>query len=128
MPWSDAYVGMPYKSMGRDENGIDCWGLVRFVLLKEKGLNLPAYNEDDSDGATIAFHARKWPSVQIKDAKEFDVAILLRPVVINHRWVNKPNHIGIFVNEKSILHINEKSYSIVQFAKQLKIHRILRVI
>lgn len=125
MAWADAYVGMPYKVMGREPSGVDCWGLVRMVLRDECELLLPSYDADDPDGATISFHARNWPVVI--DPKEFDVAILFRPVRIGNLWENKPNHIGIFADEKNILHINEGSQSIVQHVKQLKIHSILRV-
>lgn len=128
MSWADAYVGIPYRSMGRLISGCDCWGLVRCVLYEQHGYLLPSYDEDDPGGATISFHASSWPNVLLEDAKEFDVAILYRPVRINLRWENKPNHIGIFVNSKSILHINEGSQSIVQPAKELKIHSILRVV
>lgn len=130
MSWADAYVGIPYKSMGRKIAGCDCWGLVRIILRDQCNYLLPSYNEDDPGGATIAFHAQKWPHVDLEDAREFDVAILFRPVRLGLLWENKPNHIGIFVNAKSILHINEGSQSIVQPAKELKrkIHSILRVV
>lgn len=36
------YVGIPYKSAGTDpETGLDCYGLVRYVLNTECGLHLP---------------------------------------------------------------------------------------
>lgn len=41
MHWIAKYVGLPYRSGGRDETGIDCWGLVFLVYPREFGIAVP---------------------------------------------------------------------------------------
>lgn len=37
------WLHIPYKHMGRSEDGCDCWGFVRLVLKEEKGVVLPSF-------------------------------------------------------------------------------------
>ena len=39
--WVNKYVGIPFVSGGRDENGCDCYGLIRLILKNEYGADLP---------------------------------------------------------------------------------------
>jgi cell wall-associated NlpC family hydrolase len=42
--WTAAYVGLPWKEMGRTRAGLDCWGLFRLVMAEQFGVALPAYD------------------------------------------------------------------------------------
>ena len=33
--WTQKYVGIPYRDLGRDMTGCDCWGLLRLVYGQE---------------------------------------------------------------------------------------------
>lgn len=41
--WACEYVGLPFKFKGRDRDGVDCYGLLRLVLMEKKGLALPLH-------------------------------------------------------------------------------------
>lgn len=123
--WADPYVGIQFKKMGRDASGCDCWGLVRLVLNEQHGVLLPSYSEDDPDGWSIESHAVAHKKVT--DPKPLDVAILLSDVRVGLAWKSVPNHIGVFVSEKAILHVEEGFCSRVQPASDLRIHSIVRV-
>lgn len=41
MRWINEYVGIPYRWGGRDESGLDCYGLVKLVYANEYGIELP---------------------------------------------------------------------------------------
>ncbi len=123
--WADCYVGLPFKRMGRDASGCDCWGLVRLVLHEQSGILLPSYSEDDPDGWSIESHAVAYK--KITDPKPLDVAILLTDVRAGLIWKSAPIHIGIFTDAKNILHVEEGMCSRVQPASDLRIHSIVRV-
>src|SRR5262249_15997138 len=44
--WIAGYVGLPFRSLGRDRDGLDCWGLVHLVYREVFRLEVPAYSED----------------------------------------------------------------------------------
>ena len=44
--WTQKYVGIPFKSGGRDFSGCDCYGLIRLILLTEYNTQLPLLNTD----------------------------------------------------------------------------------
>ena len=46
MSWANDYVGLPYKPLGRNRDGIDCYGLVRLVLKEQCGIDLPSYSSE----------------------------------------------------------------------------------
>lgn len=123
--WADCYVGLPFKRMGRDASGVDCWGLVRLVLHEQHGILLPSYSEDDPDGWSIEGHAIAHK--RVTDPKPLDVAILYTDVRVGLTWKSAPVHIGVFVSEKAILHVEEGFCSRVQPAADLRIHSIVRV-
>jgi cell wall-associated NlpC family hydrolase len=41
--WIEPYVGLPYRTFGRERDGIDCWGLFRLVARDRRQLMLPEY-------------------------------------------------------------------------------------
>lgn len=125
--WADRFVGLPYKVMGRDRHGLDCYGLVRLVLAEEAGHIFPSYLDEDPDGATIADRARAFSTVSHGEAKPLDVAIMLTQQLENNQWVFRPIHMGIYVKPDRVLHIDKGHSSRVQHVSKLKIESVLRV-
>ncbi len=98
--WCLQYVGLPFGDKGRGPT-YDCWGIVREVLRRERGLDLPDYTgEYASSGDRISVSAavtegcRSWTKVQA--AQVFDVAIL--------RLAGRPWHCGLVVADDWMLH------------------------
>lgn len=126
--WADKYVGLPYKLMGRDRLGTDCYGIVRMVLKEMEGQDWPSYFEEDPEGSTITQLTSNLKHIELDQARDLDVAIILmRHLNENKVWELRPIHMGIFVDSKRILHIETGQLSRVQLAKELFIHSILRV-
>ena len=103
--WTGRYVGLPFRDGGRDFSGVDCWGLVRLVLDKECGIELPTYAEiGANDLSAIAGMTKRetasgeqWIIVAPPSARQFDVALM-------HRR-RAAVHVGIVVAGKRLLHI-----------------------
>lgn len=110
MNWSDKYVGLPFKPLGRDFNGVDCWGLKRLVLKEEKGIIVPSYTgfyerADDGEAKIIADKIAMetamsdWIPVPRGQEREFDGML----ISLN----GLPCHVGIVVRKNIVLHITE---------------------
>ena len=110
------YIGIPFKSRGRDELGIDCYGLTRMVLRNEFGKELPDfYYPDALDKKTINnlinINRPLLAGKKVKDPGPGDVAII--------RYRGKPCHIGVYVGENKILHIKQGTDSILERANSV---------
>ena len=115
MTWFDKYMNIPFKDHGRDFDGCDCWGLVRFIYQEEKGLELPSYAGQyacttDREKLSDIIEAEKhgvdgFTEITDGGLKVFDVFIL--------KSKGKPCHIGIMVDKNQILHTEHGTGPIV---------------
>lgn len=102
MTWAEKYVGIPFKEKGRDEKGLDCYGLVCLVYKNELGIDLPSYSElyentkDKAHISKLIFDesANKWQDVD--KPKSFDVVTL--------NMLGVPMHVGIVLDIGYMLH------------------------
>jgi cell wall-associated NlpC family hydrolase len=96
--WAERYIGLPFKANGRcrEDGGLDCYGLVRLVLLEQFGIELPRY-----DGAhtgpdwppvveAVARGLAEWVTVPVTEARAGDgVVVRLRGMAL---------HVGLLVD------------------------------
>lgn len=131
MEWPAAYVGIPYQRRGRDRSGLDCWGLVRLVMLEQRGVELPLYDTVNSlrPGAVTAAvdlerGGRHWLEVLPDEARrEFDFLVMRTAVREASRMVSAEIHIGIVAPGGFVLHVQEGDSAVMQPFKALQ-HRI----
>lgn len=109
--WAAPYIGLPFKPLGRDWEGCDCWGLFRLVYLEQFGIELPRYDEgyagtDRADFADIKrlitgalSGGQQWVEIPAGEERVGDGIALL----INR----KPFHVGLVVGGKRALVIEE---------------------
>lgn len=105
------YVGIPFKEKGRDESGLDCWGLVRLWYKNELGVDLPSYlnvyshTKEKVVAETIAAESSAhWRSV---DTPERGDVVLLR--VMGLPW-----HVGVYLGGNKFLHVQQGCDSIIE--------------
>jgi len=99
----DKYIGIPFESGGRDESGVDCWGLVRMYYSDIMKIDLPSL-----DGKyESAFHTEivrdlvdiTKPVIKAKPVEEprsGDIAVV--------KLAGIPCHVGVYLEPGYVLH------------------------
>lgn len=104
--WVAKYIGIPFKSGGRDEAGCDCYGLVRLVLEREFGVVLPLYANAYADAldhdAIGALISQELPLLAGRplDGPDFGAVGL-------YRFSGKSCHLALCVGDGMILHARD---------------------
>lgn len=105
--WTNDFIGIPFKALGRDRAGADCWGLARIIYQERRGIILPMLDgyEHIRDrrrmSDIIEQEAKSWTPIA-KDAKAektYDIAVFL--------MVGEPMHVGIVVRPGTMIHCHE---------------------
>lgn len=108
--WAETYIGVPFVDKGRSRGGCDCWGLVRMVMLEQRGVELQAYDTvSERDYANVegaicgAQVSGEWRLV-VGQPQQFDVAEMVLPVTTSAGWRFLPLHVGIAIGGGWLLH------------------------
>lgn len=103
------YIGLPYKNLGRDEAGIDCWGLVRLFYKNELQIDLPSYDNlyTNSDSAEVPELLSKYKDNWLQDNKGAPGDVCLFNIY------GEPSHVGIYVGDNKFLHAREGRDSVI---------------
>lgn len=104
MSWVSEYVGLPQRDHGRDQRGVDCWGLIRLVYRQELGIVLPSYAADYVDPLEHAEIARIVNAAEacgpwhpVDQVRPFDLLLF--------RMGRYRSHIGCAVDAQRMLHV-----------------------
>lgn len=94
------YIGIPYKELGRDYTGADCWGICRMVAKDLFYIGLPEYFYSEADllqdaEKLIKEESPRWVKVE-EDFKPGDIHIF--------RIKGHETHCGIHIVGKEFLH------------------------
>jgi NlpC/P60 family len=102
--WHENYVGLRFVKGGRDRRGLDCWGLVRLVLMEQRGLVLPDYLDcfDPAEAIRAAKRGGDW--LPVSGPQECDVMVMLTPL---SGFRIAPMHVGVMVAPRRLLHIDD---------------------
>lgn len=101
--WSNNYIGIPFKYKGRDENGIDCWGLVRLIYKNEYNISLPSFGEEYAENdisriqELISQYKEGWESI---DTPTEGTAVLFR-------ILGAESHIGVAISNTHFIHARD---------------------
>ena len=108
--WTAPFVGIPYRSKGRDRSGCDCWGLIKIVHGEAFGVTVPGYEEDYACPDELREVARAigreqdgpfWEKVENPVAGD----------VILFRRGTHGGHVGLFVTGEFMLHMEGEDCS-----------------
>lgn len=96
-----SYVGIPYRDRARDDNCVDCWGLLCLFYRREFGITLPSYTADTPDGvkyvADVVNDSRVEPVWVKVDSLDFGDVLLFRVQGL-------PIHCGVYIGGGEFLH------------------------
>jgi cell wall-associated NlpC family hydrolase len=122
MEWARKYIGIPFREKGRDEDGLDCWGLVRLVFKEERGIVLPSYDEsysstEDSEAieALVIENKTSWQEVPAGKERPWDVVLL--------RLRGRPMHVGLVTAPGFMLHITRETFYVAHESYRAAIWR-----
>ena len=123
------YVGIPWKHLGRNKNGIDCYGLAMLVYKEELNIKLPDYTYPVYEKEQVAFTPESFPimnclsSVETSSMQEYDILWLRVP------WKAIVNHVGIYAGDGYFLEVNDPAGCILTKLKRRIdiIHQAFRV-
>ena len=100
----DRYVGVPYRDLGRDHDGCDCYGLVVLVFAELRGVALPSFTgsyrsaaDVRATAALIAGERDPWDEIAAGDEDAFDAVLL--------REGREVSHIGLVTSPGQMLHV-----------------------
>lgn len=106
----EKYVGIPYVEKGRDETGLDCYGLVRLIYKNEMQIDLPSFSAEYTQTDTarieelIAQYKEGWQEVQEPAVG----AIVLFKVFGNE------SHVGVVVSPTHFIHVRENQDTVIE--------------
>lgn len=97
MIWASRYIGIPYIAGGRDMCGLDCWGLVRYVLDAEFKITLPYYEYGDSKQSRLHVINQEQHAFRELDKSQEGAIVLCYSG-------NQRPHVGITIDSQTFLH------------------------
>ena len=124
--WAGAYVGIPFKTHGRDRSGLDCWGLIELVQREQLGGHWPQYEGADwfagqspevvaTDAVIHTTHFTRLPEGQ----EQMGDGILIR-------MRGFPFHVGLVLAPGRMLHTTEEAGSVIEnYRSMLWTHRMM---
>lgn len=101
------FCNIPFLVGGRDERGCDCWGLFRLVFEAMTGIKLPLYDEvsgaqNESFQIQSAISSNDW--IEINEPRRFAGIHMDARYIIDGKQTRLPNHVGLMVDDKTIIH------------------------
>ena len=107
------YIGLPYKNLGRDLKGIDCYGLIYLIFQNERKIELPDFTDlmyekewYKSKNHILDNVDEKWIEVS-SSYKKYDIFLMKLGTK------NIVNHCGMFIEGDKFIHIYENQTSMI---------------
>lgn len=92
-------IGIPFVDGGRNESGLDCWGLAK-EMYRRQGINVKDYQISAMDTANIADELKK-NEPDWRKLKEEKTGCLVVMRLAGSEWAN---HVGIMLEYGKFIH------------------------
>jgi len=102
----DQFIMVPFKSLGRDYSGCDCWGQIYLVYRDLLNITLETYEGIPATNLRevsrlIALHKLTWERVEVP--QKFDVVILK-----TQASESLVSHVGVMISNTHLLHTEDR--------------------
>lgn len=110
--WLPNYLGIPYKHLGNDRNGIDCFNLGRLVYSEVLGEDIPYSTQDSGCDVSTDWYTKtetanillnragpKYGWQMVTEKQPFDM------ILMSIGATNAPNHCGLYLGNHGILQV-----------------------
>lgn len=113
--WAEQYVGIPHVKDRADDEGADCWGLIRLVYERQLDLRLPSYvgiDVDDAERDEIRrivageVNGGCWHPCAQLGLLPFDVLVFRRG--------RHERHVGLAIDRRTMLHSDASSHARIE--------------
>jgi cell wall-associated NlpC family hydrolase len=116
--WVADYVGIPFRSRGRDRFGCDCYGLVAMVLREQFGADVPSYAEEyetatDQEEIAALIDSERRGGVATGAGWRFVYAAQPGDLVLL-TIAGRPWHVGILVAPNAMLHTRPGANAVLE--------------
>ena len=113
--WTQKYAILPYKTAGRDWQGVDCWGLVFLIYLTELGIQLPLYSLYDTipKDASVDKMVNRFRDDWILYDKPFSFSIIL------FNFLGKCCHMGVMLDDDRFIHCRQQTNVSIESVSRL---------
>lgn len=95
------YVGIPFRELGRDKGGVDCWGLIKLIFENEYKIVLPEYYISHHDEYNVTEKMTNVEDGWHEVSQPFEGVICLLTMHENDKSLL--NHIGLFINNAKFI-------------------------
>ena len=103
------FIGIPYKNLGREKSGCDCYGIVKLIFKEKRDILLPDFTEllYDKDWYKEHNHILDniWDS-WVEVVYPYQVYDLL--LFYSFELKSVVNHLGLVIDDDKFLHISSK--------------------
>jgi len=124
-----SYIGIPYKHLGRDKKGVDCYGIVVMIYKDKLGVELPDvhlydFGEDACNYMTAFYTDKKYDHVlgfsqlwtPVTELERYDIMLFTA-----YEQIPAPTHSGVYLGEGKFIHCMQGlPVTISRFEKQWK--------
>jgi len=106
------YIGIPYEFRGDRFDGADCIGLIRLIYQEEFGIALPMYAPEMESPDKSMIMSSFTSATRTLLWEETSTPIEGDVVLIN--LFGAPFHCGVFLPGRQMLHVMEKTHSVIE--------------
>lgn len=112
------YINLPFKDLGRDFSGVDCYGLMALIYKEELGLQIPDYTELVFNNNRNNIYGKEDHIISSLGIKWLKVEDYLKPfdiLIFNDRKDKTLTcHVGLYIGSGKFIHALEDKPSQIE--------------